>query len=59
MAVSLLVPAAAYLWIAAVSDHSVETLATEFMAFTSSLLLYFGIVSLIVDHRARGARLTS
>jgi O-antigen/teichoic acid export membrane protein len=59
MAVSLLVPAAAYLGIAAVSDHSVETLATEFMAFTSALLLYFCVVSLIVDYRARGARLTS
>ncbi len=59
MAVSLLLPAAAYLWVAAVSDHSVETLATEFMAFTSSLLLYFCIVSLIVDYRSRGARLPS
>jgi hypothetical protein len=59
MAVSLLVPAAAYLWIAAVSDHGVETLATEFMVFTGALLLYFGIVSLVVDYRARTTRLTS
>jgi len=59
MAVSLLVPAAAYLWIAAVSDHGVETLATEFMVFTGALLLYFGVVSLVVDYRARTARLTS
>jgi len=59
MAISLLVPAAAYLWIAEASDHGVETLATEFMAFTSALLLYFGIVSLIADYRARGARQTS
>jgi hypothetical protein len=52
MAVSLLVPAAAYLWIAEASSHSVETLAIEFMVFASFLLLYFAIISLLVDWRA-------
>ena len=49
MAVSLLVPAGAYLWIAEVSSHSVETLATEFMVFAGLLLLYFAIISLLID----------
>jgi hypothetical protein len=51
MAVSLLVPAGAYLWIAEASSHSVETLATEFMVFASLLLLYFGSISLLLDWR--------
>jgi hypothetical protein len=51
MAVSLLIPATAYLWIAEVSSHSVETLATEFMAFAGLLLLYFGSVGLLLDWR--------
>lgn len=51
MAVSLLVPAAAYLWIAQVSSHSVETIATGFMVFAGLLLLYFSIVSLLLDWR--------
>jgi hypothetical protein len=49
MAVSLLVPAGAYLWIAEVSSHSVDTLATEFMVFAGLLLLYFGTISLALD----------
>jgi hypothetical protein len=56
MAISLLLPAGAYFWIAKVSNHDVETLATEFMVFTGVLLLYFGIMSLLVDHHARAAR---
>jgi hypothetical protein len=58
MALSLLVPAGAYLWIAEVSNHGVDTLATEFMVFSSVLLLYFSITSLLVDYQARGTRLT-
>jgi hypothetical protein len=58
MALSLLLPAGAYLWIAVVSNHGVDTLATEFMVFTGALLLYFGIMSLLVDYQARGMRPT-
>jgi len=58
IALLLLVPAAAYLWIAEASIHSVETVATQFMVFASALLPYFGITSLLVDYRARVTRLT-
>jgi hypothetical protein len=53
MALSLLLPAGAYLWIAEVSNHGVETLAAEFMVFAGALLLYFAIMSLLVDRNAR------
>jgi O-antigen/teichoic acid export membrane protein len=58
MAISLLVPAAAYLWMAEISNHGVETLATEFMVFAGVLVLYFGVMTLLVDYRARATRLT-
>lgn len=62
MAISLLVPAGAYLWIATVSSHSAETIASQFMVFAGLLLLYFGIASLLIDWcrsvgRMRKARL--
>jgi hypothetical protein len=59
MAVSLLAPAGAYLWIAEVANHRVDTLAIGFMVFAIALLLYFGAVSLLVDFHERGTRLTS
>jgi O-antigen/teichoic acid export membrane protein len=54
MAVSLLLPAAVYLWIAQFSERNVEMVATQFMVFTGALLLYFGIMSLLMDYRVRG-----
>jgi O-antigen/teichoic acid export membrane protein len=58
MALLLLVPAAVYLWIAEASNHTVETVATQFMVFSSVLLLYFGIMSLLIDYCTRSPRLT-
>ena len=58
MALLLLVPAAVYLWIAESSNHTVETVATQFMVFSSVLLLYFGIMSLLIDYCTRSPRLT-
>jgi hypothetical protein len=57
MAISLFAPAAAYLWIAEVSGRSVDTVAIEFMVFTGVVLLYFGIMSLLVDCRLRATPL--
>lgn len=58
MALSLLLPAGAYLWIAAISNRNVDTVAREFMTFTGALLLYFVVMSLLADYYGRRVRLT-
>jgi O-antigen/teichoic acid export membrane protein len=58
MALSLLLPAGAYFWIAAISNRNVDTVAREFMTFTGALLLYFVVMSLLADYYGRRVRLT-
>jgi len=50
-AISMLVPAAAYVWIAQVSLHSVETVAVQFTIFSAAVLFYYGALSFIVERR--------
>ena len=49
MAVSMLVPAAAYLWIALASDRNVTTVAIEFTAFSGLLLVYYSGLTLLKE----------
>ena len=56
MAVSMLVPAAAYLWIAQTSDRTVETVAAQFTIFSVIILLYFALLSLIAERRSSYSR---
>jgi hypothetical protein len=49
MALSMLVPAAAYLWFALKSDRSVATIAMDFTAFSGLLLLFYGGATILVD----------
>jgi O-antigen/teichoic acid export membrane protein len=51
MALSMLVPAAVYLWIALESDRNVATVAMEFTTFSGLLLLYYGGLTLLSEHR--------
>jgi len=52
MAVSMLVPAAAYLWFALKSDRNVATVAMEFAAFSGLLLLYYSGLTILREHRS-------
>jgi hypothetical protein len=51
MALSMLVPASAYLWIALESQRNVATVAIEFTAFSGLLLLYYSGLTLLTERR--------
>jgi O-antigen/teichoic acid export membrane protein len=50
-ALSMMVPAVAYLWIALASERNVATVAKEFTAFSGLLLLYYSGVTLLTERR--------
>jgi O-antigen/teichoic acid export membrane protein len=52
MALSMLVPAIAYLWIALQSDRNVATVAMEFAAFSGFLLLFYGGATILTERRS-------
>jgi O-antigen/teichoic acid export membrane protein len=47
MAITMLIPAAAYLWVVRTSVHSVESIAFQFVIFSIALLIYYGGLSAI------------
>jgi O-antigen/teichoic acid export membrane protein len=51
MALSMLLPAAVYVWVAMNSSHLVDTIALEFMAFSAALLLYYGGLTVLAERR--------
>lgn len=51
MSISLLVPAAAYVLIAAMSERSIETVALQFTVFSAVVLLYYCALSLATEHQ--------
>jgi hypothetical protein len=53
MALSMLVPAAAYLWFALKSDRNVATVAMEFAAFSGLLLLFYSVLTILRERRSQ------
>jgi O-antigen/teichoic acid export membrane protein len=51
LALSMLAPAAAYLWIAEASSHNVDTIAVQFAVFSALVLAYFGGLTLLAERR--------
>ena len=54
IALSMLIPAAVYLWVALESDRDVATVAMEFAAFSGVLLLYYSGLTLLTERRPIG-----
>ncbi len=51
MALSMLLPAAAYLYFAGTSDRTVQTVATQFTIFSALLLFYYGGLICFAERR--------
>jgi len=59
MALYMLVPVAAYVWIAVISSRAVETVAIQFTIFSVALLPYYGGLAFLLDRRRHNVGLRS